>query len=51
LNIICLEWGYDTPALWAANVGNSWRTTTDIDDNWTSMMFNIDIVNTSFIFL
>ncbi len=44
LHIICLEWGVDEPALWAAAVGNSWRTTGDIEDNWNSMMFNIDIV-------
>ncbi|CAF3768558.1 unnamed protein product, partial [Rotaria sp. Silwood1] len=41
---IC-EWGVDTPALWAANVGNSWRTTGDIRDNWDYMMFNIDILD------
>ncbi|CAF4976432.1 unnamed protein product [Rotaria sp. Silwood1] len=41
---IC-EWGVDTPALWAANVGNSWRTTGDIRDNWDYMMFNIDFNN------
>ncbi|CAF3165202.1 unnamed protein product, partial [Rotaria sp. Silwood2] len=39
------EWGVDTPALWAANVGNSWRTTGDIGDNWNSMLNNIDINN------
>ena len=39
-----LEWGVDTPALWAGNVGNSWRTTADIQDNWKSMLNNIDIV-------
>ncbi|CAF1074246.1 unnamed protein product [Rotaria sordida] len=39
------EWGVDTPALWAANVGNSWRTTSDIDDSWKSMLNNIDINN------
>ncbi|CAF4013297.1 unnamed protein product, partial [Rotaria sp. Silwood1] len=37
--------GVDTPALWAADVGNSWRTKGDIRDNWNSMMFNIDINN------
>ncbi|CAF1215039.1 unnamed protein product [Adineta ricciae] len=37
------EWGVDTPALWAANVGNSWRTTDDISDNWESMTHTIDI--------
>ena len=39
------EWGVDKPALWAANVGNSWRTTADIQDNWKSMMNTIDIVS------
>jgi alpha-galactosidase len=39
------EWGVDQPALWAANVGNSWRTTGDIQDNWNSMISNIDINN------
>ncbi len=38
------EQGTDEPALWAANVGNSWRTTDDIEDNWKSMLNNIDIV-------
>ncbi|KAJ6818479.1 alpha-galactosidase-like [Iris pallida] len=31
------EWGQNDPATWAASVGNSWRTTGDIDDNWGSM--------------
>ncbi len=44
LNIIYIEWGVDTPALWAPNVGNSWRTTGDISDNWKSMIGNIDKV-------
>ncbi|CAF1411784.1 unnamed protein product [Adineta steineri] len=39
------EWGVDSPALWAADVGNSWRTTGDISDNWDSMIHNIDINN------
>lgn len=38
------EQGTDKPALWAADVGNSWRTTDDIEDNWKSMLNNIDIV-------
>ena len=29
------EWGVDDPATWAAKVGNSWRTTEDIQDNWS----------------
>jgi len=28
------EWGQDDPATWAPKVGNSWRTTGDIGDNW-----------------
>jgi hypothetical protein len=43
-NILSIEWGVDKPALWAANVGNSWRTTGDIGDNWQSMLGNIDTV-------
>jgi len=31
------EWGIDDPAIWAPKVGNSWRTTDDIEDNWNSM--------------
>lgn len=32
------EWGEFDPATWAAKVGNSWRTTGDIQDNWGSMI-------------
>jgi len=42
--VIEIEWGVDTPALWAADVGNSWRTTDDIRDTWDSMTAMIDIV-------
>jgi len=28
------EWGTAKPWMWAANVGNLWRTTTDILDQW-----------------
>ncbi|KAF9663044.1 hypothetical protein SADUNF_Sadunf18G0117300 [Salix dunnii] len=31
------EWGLEDPATWAPNVGNSWRTTGDISDNWDRM--------------
>ena len=31
------EWGVEDPATWAPAVGNSWRTTGDIGDNWKSM--------------
>ncbi|KAL2631470.1 hypothetical protein R1flu_016156 [Riccia fluitans] len=34
---IC-EWGRDDPAKWAGQVGNSWRTTGDIVDKWSSMV-------------
>jgi alpha-galactosidase len=30
---IC-EWGTNQPWLWAANIGNSWRTSADIMDRW-----------------
>ncbi len=43
-DIFHTEQGTDNPALWAPNVGNSWRTTQDISDNWNSMLNNIDIV-------
>ncbi|KAF8398642.1 hypothetical protein HHK36_014497 [Tetracentron sinense] len=31
------EWGQEDPATWAPSLGNSWRTTGDIEDNWGSM--------------
>ncbi|XP_074287592.1 alpha-galactosidase-like [Silene latifolia] len=34
---IC-EWGEEDPATWGRAVGNSWRTTTDIQDNWSRMV-------------
>ncbi|XP_076958267.1 alpha-galactosidase 3-like [Bidens hawaiensis] len=37
------EWGEDDPALWAGNVGNSWRTTDDISDTWESMTSIADL--------
>ncbi|KAI3748468.1 hypothetical protein L6452_11548 [Arctium lappa] len=36
------EWGQDDPATWANGVGNSWRTTGDISDNWDSMTSRAD---------
>lgn len=36
------EWGLEDPATWAPNVGNSWRTTGDISDNWDSMTSRAD---------
>ncbi|KAJ1384720.1 Glycosyl hydrolase, all-beta [Sesbania bispinosa] len=37
------EWGVDDPALWAGKVGNSWRTTEDINDSWASMTTIADL--------
>ncbi|HJP79019.1 MAG TPA: glycoside hydrolase family 27 protein [Pseudonocardiaceae bacterium] len=36
---IC-EWGVNSPWNWAPNVGNLWRTTPDIQPNYTSMLSN-----------
>ncbi|KAK7291256.1 hypothetical protein RIF29_06248 [Crotalaria pallida] len=36
------EWGQEDPAIWAKSVGNSWRTTGDIKDNWNSMTSRAD---------
>ncbi|XVF24772.1 hypothetical protein REPUB_Repub13aG0156300 [Reevesia pubescens] len=38
---IC-EWGQEDPVTWASSIGNSWRTTTDIKDNWDRMTFIAD---------
>lgn len=32
------EWGVEDPATWASTVGNSWRTTGDIEDKWSSIV-------------
>ncbi|KAL3342673.1 hypothetical protein AABB24_026613 [Solanum stoloniferum] len=37
------EWGDDNPATWASSVGNSWRTTGDITDDWNSMTSRADL--------
>ncbi|TKY69000.1 Alpha-galactosidase 1 [Spatholobus suberectus] len=37
------EWGDMHPALWGYQVGNSWRTTDDIQDNWASMLSRADV--------
>lgn len=37
------EWGVDDPAFWAPVVGNSWRTTGDIKDNWAAMTNRADL--------
>ncbi|KAK3152942.1 hypothetical protein QOZ80_2BG0165600 [Eleusine coracana subsp. coracana] len=36
------EWGKENPATWAGSMGNSWRTTEDIADNWGSMTSRAD---------
>lgn len=37
------EWGDQDPATWARSVGNSWRTTGDIQDTWESMTTLADL--------
>ncbi|HET7791669.1 MAG TPA: glycoside hydrolase family 27 protein [Gemmatimonadales bacterium] len=39
---IC-EWGSAAPWTWGPRTGNLWRTTTDIEDTWGSMLDNLDI--------
>ncbi|KAG0631843.1 hypothetical protein M758_1G283400 [Ceratodon purpureus] len=39
------EWGIDNPATWATDVANSWRTTGDIEDTWSSMIDKVDLNN------
>jgi alpha-galactosidase len=36
------EWGVNDPWEWAPEVGNSWRTTGDISDNYASMLSNFE---------
>lgn len=36
------EWGVADAWQWAAPVGNSWRTTGDIDASWDSLLANLD---------
>lgn len=36
------EWGQEDPATWATRIGNSWRTTGDIQDKWNSMTSRAD---------
>jgi alpha-galactosidase len=38
---IC-DWGRNTPWTWASSVGNLWRTTPDIRDEWLSMVNNME---------
>ena len=39
---IC-EWGSFSPWDWGPTSGHLWRTTTDIEDKWSSMLDNLDI--------
>lgn len=36
------QWGQQTPWIWAAPIGNSWRTTGDIDGTWKSFVSILD---------
>lgn len=36
------EWGVEDPALWAGPIGNSWRTTQDIEATWDSILLCLD---------
>lgn len=36
------EWGVNDPWTWGAEVGNSWRTTGDISDSFSSMLSNFE---------
>ncbi|CAI0540744.1 unnamed protein product [Linum tenue] len=36
------EWGVEDPATWASGIGNSWRTTGDINDTWERMTKRAD---------
>jgi len=39
------EWGVDDPATWAPKIGNSWRTTQDINNTWTRIVSRADLNN------
>ena len=43
--VLFFSGGVNESDLWPPNVGNSWRTTRDIRNNWTSMISNIQLVN------
>lgn len=36
------EWGVEDPALWARPIGNSWRTTADIEATWGDILRCLD---------
>jgi len=37
--LTCKCRGQEDPATWAGDIGNSWRTTGDIQDNWKRFLF------------
>ena len=39
------EWGREEVPTWGRAIGNSWRTTKDIKDRWTSMLYNLYLNN------
>lgn len=41
---IC-EWGRNLPWEWAAGIGQLWRTTADIRDNWSSVLWILEANN------
>ncbi len=42
--IFSIKGGVDPTDTWPPNVGNSWRTTTDIQNYWSAVISNIDFV-------
>lgn len=36
------EWGVEKPHEWARELANSWRTTGDIEDKWSSFINILD---------
>ena len=44
---IC-QWGEEEVSKWGKDVGNSWRTTLDITDDWNEMLKIIDINDQSY---
>ncbi|MEO6114935.1 MAG: glycoside hydrolase family 27 protein [Pseudolysinimonas sp.] len=43
ISLAICEWGVHHPWTWAAPIGQSWRTTHDISDNYASMLSNFRI--------
>jgi hypothetical protein len=48
-NLFFLKGGVTKNDLWPPSVGNSWRTTDDIQDNWDSMIRNINLVKLCYV--